>query len=286
MTKLPFIIVTLASGASCPMKLEVEDDSSGVGLDATEAAGDEETLSDSDEALALDADAQEFDADDEEEEDEDDDYDIDDEDGDPIVIEGDDGTMPPVTDRRMSNASTVDWVSLRSAIGGAGKGKPTVDRAGNAIRNVAVMQAGPAKGHGFAIDKTMLSQVAKQMGDGVAMRFTHPDRRGADGIMQETDPLGTHVGKVTNVKLSVAGDEVRGDIEFGPHAKNVPLYGDVQSYLLDLAENDPSAFGLSTVYKPAPYDRDPVSGTPLGRSEYVAACDLTGDPASNRRGLI
>ena len=58
-----------------------------------------------------------------------------------------------------------------------------------------------------------------------------------------------------------------------------------QTLLDDLADHDPSAFGLSTVYKPAAYERD-ADGTPLGRSEYVAACDLTGDPASNRKGLI
>jgi hypothetical protein len=233
----------------------------------------------------------EFEPDDAEQDGEGDEDDITDEDDDELdddEDDDDDDTLPPVKEGRenMSSAAAAarQYVSLRSNDIGRGL-KPTVDRAGNAIRNVSVMQKGPAMGHGFMIDDTMLDQVAGQMKGGVPMRFTHPQKMGPDGEMQHTDSLGTHVGRVTNIKKTPMGDEVRGDIEFGPHAKHVPMMGDVASYLMDLAEHDPSAFGLSTVFDPDEYGRD-RQGNPVGRSKGVAACDLTGEPASNRRGLI
>ena len=198
-----------------------------------------------------------------------------------------DGTTPPQAKKKkkLSAGQLPHRVSLRSMDIAKGT-KPTVERDGNgAIRNVSVMQAGPALGHGFVIDKQMLSQIADQMKNGVQMRYTHPDKKGEDGSIQPVDSLGTHVGKVTNVKVSPAGDEVRGDIEFGPHAKKVPGLGDVSGYLMDLADSDPSAFGLSTVFEPDDYEVDEM-GNPVGRSKSTVACDLTGDPASNRNGLL
>lgn len=200
-----------------------------------------------------------------------------------------DDTTPPGTANRQSNGLTAGpktppaRVSLRSMNISKGA-KPKVERDGNgAIRNVSVMQAGPALGHGFVIDQQMLGQIASQMKDGAPMRFTHPQEVDESGQVKPTDSLGTHVGRVTNVKLS--DGEVRGDIEFGPHAKKVPGMGDVSGYLMDLADSDPSSFGLSTVFEPDDYDVDAM-GNPVGRSKGVAACDLTGDPASNRAGLL
>lgn len=238
-----------------------------------------------------DADPENFDPDDELDEEEEDDQDIDDEDGDLLHPKGNDGTLPPIKDTDgcgnpalLSSADLTKPISLRTAIAGRGP-KPVIDRANNSIRNVAVMQAGEAKGHSFSIDKKMLGQAEAGMKNGVAMRFKHPQKVRSDGSSEIVDPLGSHVGKVTNVRLSDAGDEVRGDIEFGPHARHVPGYGDVATYLMDLAEHDPEAFGLSTVYQPAQYERG-SDGMPLGRIDRVAACDLTGDPASTRQGLL
>ncbi|HWE39679.1 MAG TPA: hypothetical protein VG406_24230 [Isosphaeraceae bacterium] len=282
-------------------QLDVSDDGDATpGPDAMMEAGDDVEV---DEALdagdAIEADpdmlaavddddAGEFDADDQEADEEDDLIDVEDEDGDPLHPRKGDGTLPPISDRDgllSAGHKLPPTITLRTAIAGKGV-KPQVDRAGNgAIRNVAVMQAGSAKGHGFDIDRKMLGQAEASMQGGVAMRFKHPQRLNADGSSEIVDPLGTHVGKVTNVRMSPAGDEIRGDIEFGKHAKNVPGHGDVATYLMDLAEEDPTAFGLSTVYRPAAYERGP-DGRPLGRVDQVQACDLTGDPASTRQGLL
>jgi hypothetical protein len=254
-----------------------------VDADAAMAALDDADGDDAESMSVEDDDAENFDLDPDEDEDEDDEEDITDERG--AILHGDDGTLlPPVTERSMS-ATATPIVSLRSAnLFGAGQ-KPTVDRDAGAIRNVSIMQAGPADGHGFNIDKTMLNQIAGQMAGGKPMRYTHPERPVGDGTRVPVDSLGTHVGRITNVKMDPDGNQVRGDIEFGKHASNVPMLGDVKSYLMDLAESDPSAFGLSVAFRPADYERDARSGVPLGRSAGVAACDLTGDPAANRQGL-
>jgi hypothetical protein len=257
---------------------DVELTDSDVELDAADGDGDEDVEL----AAGEDDDDLEF-----EPEDDADEVDITDEAGDALKPKGDDGTLPPVAEGREQLAAKPQPkgpVSLRSN-NIARSVTPTVDREKNAIRNVSVMQAGPAMGHGFMIDKTMLDQVRQQMKGGVPMRYTHPQKVSGDGQVELTDPLGTHVGRVTNVREGEGGDELRGDIEFGPHAKHVPMLGNVADYLMDLAEHDPSAFGLSTVFMPDDYGRDAL-GNLVGRSAGVAACDLTGDPASNRRGLL
>ncbi len=317
-------LAALSAHPPDPECLDVEDAPADAGeyLDVEDGDGEVEDLSGAaklladleDEEVGDDMD-DEFDVEDEDNED-DDDFDITDEDDDTLEPEGYDGTLPPVEERQLSaitfmpgmasppapgtpgegqGGGTTDqgpgtkdkaatFVSLRS-IDIASRVKPKVERDGNgAIRNVSIMQAGPAEGHGFVIDKTMLRQVFDQMNGGVAMRFKHPQKRGADGSMEVVDSLGTHVGRVIPRNLEAAGDDLRGDIEFGPHAKRVPGLGDVSGYLMDLAENDPEAFGLSTVFAPDDYETGP-GGIPLGRSAGVAACDLTGEPASNRRGL-
>jgi hypothetical protein len=268
-------------------ELSEADDSDQELSELLDDGGDGEETMDAIDGDPLDDDDEEFEPDDDEDEDEDEEE-ITDEAGHEPVTHGNDGTLPPVKEGReqMSAAPQAGRkapVSLRSNDIGRNM-KPTVDRAANAIRNVSVMQAGPAMGHGFVIDKKMLDQVREQVGkSGVPMRYTHPQKAAPDGEILPVDSLGTHVGKVTNVRD--AGDELRGDIEFGPHAKHVPGMGDVSGYLMDLAEHDPSAFGLSTVFMPDDYERD-AQGNPVGRSAGVVACDLTGEPASNRRGLL
>lgn len=159
----------------------------------------------------------------------------------------------------------------------------TVDKQAGIIRNVSVMSGGEAKGHGFSIDDTMLNQIASQMGAGARMRFTHNLSRDAMGNIMPTESLGKQIGVVKNAR--VEDGRVRGDIHFGPYARNVPGMGDVAGYLMDLAESDPGAYGLSVVFAPGtPLNRR--DAPPLMRSKTVHFADLTDDPAANPAGLL
>jgi macrodomain Ter protein organizer (MatP/YcbG family) len=170
-------------------------------------------------------------------------------------------------------------ISLRSMDALAASGV-SIDPEAGMIRNVSIMSAGEAMGHGFNIDGVMLSQVAQQIGaSGVKMRYKHPLQLDAFGNAMPVDSVGTDIGRVVNAR--VENGRVRGDMQLGDYAKNVPGLGDVRSYLLALAKEDPSAYGLSVVFIP-----DTKDETSPMRSKRVLAADVVGEPAANRMGLL
>lgn len=115
-----------------------------------------------------------------------------------------------------------------------------VDREKGIIRGFAVMTKGFIKDQrGWEVDETTLSQVVAA-GNGLTVglksRFGHP--------MMSSEALGTFLGRVKS--FGKEGDVVRADLYFDESAFKTPD-GDLATYVMDLAENDPEAFGASVV---------------------------------------
>jgi hypothetical protein len=177
-------------------------------------------------------------------------------------------------------------VSLRASAAFSTAGVEVDEKAG-IIKSAAVMTIGSAIGHGFSIDATTLEQVAALINanaDGVKIRFRHPEPN-PDGTMP--DDIGDVIGRVKNAR--VEGDSVRGDVYLGDYASKLPGLGDVRSYLLSRAKQDPTGLGLSAVIR---FDAEPVNGADgravdvVARVSEVAAVDFVGRPAANPNGLL
>jgi hypothetical protein len=113
------------------------------------------------------------------------------------------------------------------------------DKAG-VIRGVSVITRGEALGHDLWVDAEMLDQVADAINassKGAKARFTHPGLSG--------DGLGRYVGRVMDAR--VVGDQVLADQHFSNAGHKTPD-GDLAGYLMDLADSDPEAYGLSIVF--------------------------------------
>jgi hypothetical protein len=154
------------------------------------------------------------------------------------------------------------------------------------IKGVAVMSKGNVKDvRGWEIDDTTLEQVIAAGNKpklGLKSRFGHPN--------MSSTALGTYLGRIRNLRLD--GAVVRGDLYLSKTAYTAPA-GDLASYVLDLADNDPAAFGTSVVL--GDYDleaRVEKDGTrkkdstgnylpPLLRVKSLFAVDVVDDPAAN-----
>lgn len=177
---------------------------------------------------------------------------------------------------------------------------PRVDREAGVIRGASATQAVEALGHGVMLDAKTLKQVADlgnaAGGKGLKVRFTHP------GMC--SDGLGTMVGHATNFR--VEGDRVPCDIALDPSSKTSPR-GDQYNYVLDMAERNPTDFGLSIVFSGSPVfvledgseveaiwscgkyqkPKNAVGGDlPLARVDKLYAVDFVDEPAANRDGLF
>ena len=115
-----------------------------------------------------------------------------------------------------------------------------VDREKNIIFGVAVASVGEAKGHGVLLDTKTLDQI-EALGNrskmGIKSRFGHPN--------MSSTALGTFLGRVKNFKRE--GNVVRGDLYLADSAFDTPN-GDLGSYVLSLAIEDPDSFGTSIVF--------------------------------------
>lgn len=190
-----------------------------------------------------------------------------------------------------------------------------VDRTGGKygaglIRGVSVLTRGEALGHGFWVDAVMLQQCfqfAKEMADkGLKCRFTHPGLC-ADGLAKK-------LGVLMNPRL--VGDQVIADLHFNTFAHNGPD-GDLASYVMNRADEEPEYFGTSIVfcsdwdaedlfidehqqkvetedregrqverYEFVSPDPDNVENLPHARIAELCACDCVDDPAANPNGFF
>lgn len=124
----------------------------------------------------------------------------------------------------------------------------TVSRSGGRgraglISGASVITRGEAFGHEMFVDREFVGQVAAAMaaaGDrGVKSRFTHPD--------MSNDGLGKYLGRFRSPKTVDDGDRAIGSLHLSRAARKAPD-GDLARYVLDLAADDPAAFGTSIVF--------------------------------------
>ena len=146
------------------------------------------------------------------------------------------------------------------------------------IAGVSICTEGEALGHDLYLDGVFLQQVAQAVnakGNGIKSRWGHPS------ILQ--DGIGTVVGRVMNARLS--GSQVRADVHLLEAAKKSPK-GDLVSYLLGLADEDPEALGMSIVFEGTEADERGPDGQRLARLEKLWACDFVDEAAANPGGLF
>lgn len=179
---------------------------------------------------------------------------------------------------------------------------PRVDREGGhygagIIRGFAVITRGEALGHALWIDSEFVEQTRKAMAalaSGTKSRFTHP------GL--SSDGMGKLLGRAYSPKTD--GDTVRADLHLLESAHDTPD-GDLASYVMNLAEEAPDAFGASIVYKAdrgaeerfqaehmdaegtfkSP-DPDNVNHLPHARLGRLLAVDIVDEPAANPAGMF
>ena len=179
------------------------------------------------------------------------------------------------------------------------------------IQGLAVVTRGEALGHGYWLDSTFLDQTQAALAalttnsKGAKARFTHPDA--------SSDGMGKLLGRVRYGKRD--GDIVRGNLHFLQSAHTTPE-GDLAGYVMDLATEDPEAFGTSIVFmhdwdaersfavehgaagkedELGPYldlsgfrspDPDNVNHYAHARLAQLYAVDVVDDPAANPGGLF
>jgi hypothetical protein len=168
-----------------------------------------------------------------------------------------------------------------------------VDREAKALLGYVVAQEGPFKSDGRgefdAEGLAALRDLGNANPKGLKSRFTHPD--------MSNDGLGKHLGRARNFRMDSAIDArtgkrvnaVRADLHFAETAFKTPS-GDLASYVMDLAEEDPDALSSSVVVSAKEELRTDKSGRvladgdgnplpPLWRPTALHASDIvdTGD---------
>lgn len=155
------------------------------------------------------------------------------------------------------------------------------------IKGIAIMTKGNVKdSRQWEIDDDTLDQIVAagkaHKNLGLKSRFGHPN--------SSTTALGTFLGRMKNFYKD--GDIVRADLYFNKTAYKTPD-GDLATYILDLAEKDPQAFGTSVVLGDYELEyRIEKDGTPkkdkegnelppLLRVGTLMAADVVDDPAAN-----
>lgn len=172
------------------------------------------------------------------------------------------------------------------------------DRGAGLIRGASIIVEGEALGHEAWVDGVFLDQVAQSInatGDrGVKARFTHPSLSG--------DGLGTMFARAKNA--SVENGRVVADLHMTQAGHETPD-GDLAAYVMDLAEQDADAFGISISFMrdlgeerrfcdqncdekgrfKSPDQRNKDSYQHFRLSQLIAA-DVVDEPAANPDGMF
>jgi len=163
-----------------------------------------------------------------------------------------------------------------------------VDRQANVIYGASMMQVGDLN-EGDARPWTVAMEtlqhalsLAQQSRSGVKARFTHPN--------MSSDGMGSYLGRWANWRIE--GETLRADLHIADAAFTSPQ-GDLGNYVMDLAEADPRAFGVSLAPRndtanlqqwersdKRPGDRWPIRMTAL------RAADVVDEPAATRGGFF
>ena len=178
-----------------------------------------------------------------------------------------------------------------------------VDREGRVIYGVSAAQAVEALGHGMELDQKTIEQIVElgnKSKQGIKSRFTHP------GL--SSDGMGKHLGRMKNFRME--GDKAIADLHLAESASKAPD-GDLAGYVMDLAEEDSAAFGMSVVIQAhqvwtlddgtevKAYDfwgddddnqsqrpDNALTERPVVRVDSLDAVDVVDEPAANRDGMF
>lgn len=165
-------------------------------------------------------------------------------------------------------------------------GERRVDRNENTIFGCKMIQLGAINDdRPLIVDEGTLSELI-DLGNanpkGLKARFTHPN--------MSSDGMGKFLGRWTNFRRE--GDSVLADLHLSTSAFVSP-HGDMGSYVLELAEDDPEAFGVSAAGRlsqetlKAWGDRESDEEDPVPiRWRKMMACDVVDEPAATRGGLF
>jgi hypothetical protein len=189
-------------------------------------------------------------------------------------------------------ATTISDAPRRLRIA-APKGEPKVDRENKIIHGFSVITRGEALGHRLWIDQHFIEQTAKagnKAKAGIKARFTHPGLSG--------DGMGKQIGRAKNFR--VEGERVLADLHLYKESNQ-----DYVENVINLAEEDPKAFGASIVFsedigemgrfrtkhtdkdgKFTSPDPDNTNGYDHARLAELHAVDAVDEPAANPDGLF
>lgn len=116
-----------------------------------------------------------------------------------------------------------------------------VDRERGILYGVQIVREGEAKGHGVMLDADFVSKIT-ELGNGhkngVKARFNHPN--------MSSGALGTMLGRYQNFRTE--GSANYADLHLSETAKTSPS-GDLYTYVLDMAQNEPDMFGNSISFQ-------------------------------------
>jgi len=168
-----------------------------------------------------------------------------------------------------------------------------VDRENRVIYGVSAAQAVEALGHGLMLDGKTLEQIValgNAAKNGIKSRYTHP------GL--SSDGMGKHLGRMKNFR--VEGDKAVGDVYLSSAASKSPD-GDLAGYVMDLAEEDSAALGMSVsiganlvwtldngseVFADDERPANALTELPVARAVELYAVDVVDEPAANRDGMF
>lgn len=165
-----------------------------------------------------------------------------------------------------------------------------VDRAARVIFGASLMQVGDL-GDGDSRHWTVTTDTLNQAytfatrgNNGLKARFTHPN--------MSSDGMGSYLGRWKNFKLD--GDTLRADLHIADAAFKSPQ-GDLGTYVMDMAENDPDMFGVSLATELDLQDLfafedacEKSGSTDRWQMKFTAvrAGDVVDEPAATRGGMF
>lgn len=161
-----------------------------------------------------------------------------------------------------------------------------VDRKRNVIFGANLMQVGDLNDgdtRPWTVDAETLSQAQKLMSkgnNGAKARFTHPN--------MSNDGMGSYLGRWKDVRVD--GGTLRGDLHLADSAFKSPQ-GDLGTYVMDLAESDPEAFGVSLATRLdysnlEEFDKKKTGEKWPMRFSDIRAGDIVDEPAATRGGMF
>lgn len=125
-----------------------------------------------------------------------------------------------------------------------------VDAENGIIRDVVMAEEGEAKGHAIHLDAEFIESLvsfdkANFSKNGVKTRFDHP----------RSSAMGSQLGRMKNVRKREGKGKMQAiaDLHLLQAAKISPTHGDMFSWVISMAEEDPEFIMSSIVFKPAGY---------------------------------